>query len=406
MSASATFSQAYLSALQPYEEEMLQRLALLVNIDSGTGQVEGITRIIGYLRSWLETLGCSVTLHDGGQYGPHLVARLSGGRLVGGRRFLLVGHVDTVYAPGSASACPFRRDGELAFGPGVIDMKSGVIMALYSLRVLLESHFSDFSEICLVLNGDEEMGSPSSTPLLWELARQADVGLVLEPTRSPEIITEARKGADRYLLEISGRPAHSGAEPHRGRSAVIELAHKIVAIDHLHALLPGVTFNVTRLGSSELLNVVPEMARCWISVRAYTQEGLEAAAEALEQVAACSSVPGTRARLTRTRGRVPYQATPQVRALVEVARLEAQALGLELVAEAKGGVSDANLLMQAGLPTLDSLGPVGGKMHVLREEFLRIPSLALRGALLAGVIRQLALQAAPAAEGEDAPARS
>ncbi|WP_052890939.1 M20 family metallopeptidase [Thermogemmatispora carboxidivorans] len=403
---SATFSQAYLSALQPYEEEMLQRLALLVNIDSGTGQVEGITRIMGYLRSWLEALGCSVTLHDGGQYGPHLVARLSGSRLAGGRRFLLVGHVDTVYAPGSASACPFRRDGELAFGPGVIDMKSGVIMALYSLRALLESHFSDFSEICLVLNGDEEMGSPSSTPLLWELARQADVGLVLEPTRSPEIITEARKGADRYLLEISGRAAHSGAEPHRGRSAVIELAHKIVAIDHLHALLPGVTFNVTRLGSSELLNVVPEMARCWISVRAYTQEGLEAAAEALEQIAACSSVPGTRARLTRTRGRVPYQATPQVRALVEVARLEAQALGLELVAEAKGGVSDANLLMQAGLPTLDSLGPVGGKMHVLREEFLRIPSLALRGALLAGVIRQLALQAAPAAEGADAPARS
>nr|BBH93824.1 glutamate carboxypeptidase [Thermogemmatispora argillosa] len=387
---------------------MLQRLALLVNIDSGTGQAEGIRRIMDYLSSWLEALGCSVTLHDGGQYGPHLVAHLRGSRPNGGKRFLLVGHVDTVYAPGSALACPFRCDGELAFGPGVIDMKSGVIMALYSLRVLVESHFADFGEICLVFNGDEEMGSPSSAPLLWELARQADVGLVLEPTRSPEIITEARKGADRYLLEISGLAAHSGAEPHRGRSAVIELAHKIVAIDHLHALLPGVTFNVTRLSSSEPLNVVPEWARCWISVRAYTQEGLDAAAEALEQITASPSVPGTRARLTRTRGRVPYQATPQVRALVEVARLEAQALGLELVAEAKGGVSDANLLMQAGLPTLDSLGPVGGKMHVLREEFLRVPSLALRGALLAGLIRQLALQApgpAGPAEGESRPAR-
>ncbi|WP_376796742.1 M20 family metallopeptidase [Thermogemmatispora sp.] len=403
---SATFSQAYLAALQHYEQEMLQRLALLVNIDSGTGQVEGITRIMGYLRSWLETLGCSVTLHDGGQYGPHLVARLRGARSAGGKRFLLVGHVDTVYAPGSALACPFRLDGELAFGPGVIDMKSGVIMALYSLRALLESRFEDFGEICLALNGDEEMGSPSSAPLLWELAQQADVGLVLEPTRSPEIITEARKGADRYLLEITGRAAHSGAEPHRGRSAVIELAHKIVAIDHLHALLPGVTFNVTRLGSSETLNVVPETARCWISVRAYTQEGLDAAAEALEQIASCPSVPGTQARLTRTRGRLPYQATPQVRALVALARLEAQALGLELLAEAKGGVSDANLLMQAGLPTLDSLGPVGGKMHVLHEEFLRIPSLALRGALLAGLIRQLALQAHSTEASAEAPASS
>jgi glutamate carboxypeptidase len=179
-----------------------------------------------------------------------------------------------------------------------------------------------------------------------------------------------------------------------------------VAIDHLHALLPGVTFNVTRLGSSETLNVVPETARCWISVRAYTQEGLDAAAEALEQIASCPSVPGTQARLTRTRGRLPYQATPQVRALVALARLEAQALGLELLAEAKGGVSDANLLMQAGLPTLDSLGPVGGKMHVLHEEFLRIPSLALRGALLAGLIRQLALQAHSTEASAEAPASS
>jgi glutamate carboxypeptidase len=384
-----TYSQDYLAALRRYQDEMLERLALLVNIDSGTGQAAGVNRIMELLRAWLEELGCTVSLHDGGQYGYNLVARCRGSQEAGHPRFLLVGHVDTVYAAGAAQEHPFRLEGDYAYGPGVIDMKSGVIMAIYALRVLLESGFAEFGEICLVFNNDEEMGSPGSSPLLWELAQGADVGLVLEPTRSPEIITDARKGADRYTLEISGRAAHSGAEPHKGRSAVVELAHKILAIENLHALFPGVTFNVTRLSSSEPLNIVPDMARCAISVRAHTQEGLDAAALALESIAAAAFVPGTQARLTRTRGRLPYRATPQVAALVALAQREAQALGLQLFAEAKGGVSDANLLMQAGVPTLDSLGPVGGNMHVLQGEFLRPSSLALRGALLAGLIRQL-----------------
>ncbi len=384
-----TYSQEYLEALQRYQEEMLQRLAVLVNIDSGTGQREGVERIMQHVSRWLEAAGCAVALHDGGRYGYNLVARCRGQRTDGRPRFLLVGHVDTVYPAGAAQRHPFRIEGERAYGPGVIDMKSGVVMAIYALRVLLESGFRGFGEICLVFNNDEEMGSPGSAPLLTRLAQQADIGLVLEPTRSPEIITDARKGADRYVLEVNGLAAHSGAEPHKGRSAVVELAHKILAIHELHALFPGVTFNVTRLSSSEPLNVIPDQARCSISVRAHSQESLDAAAQALESIAASASVPGTSAQLIRTRGRVPYRATPRVSHLVEVARHEASALGLNLYAEAKGGVSDANLLMQAGVPTLDSLGPVGGSMHVLEREFLLISSLALRGALLAGLLRQL-----------------
>src|SRR5205807_2388381 len=128
-------------------------------------------------------------------------------------------------------------------------------------------------------------------------------------------------------------PAHSGAEPHKGRSAVIELAHKMIAIHSLNNLFPGTTFNVTRISSSEPLNVVPDFARCHISVRAFDERSLQAAHDTLEQVATGSSIPGTRTRLVRTRGRTPYIATPEILRLVEITRQEGQSLGLDIIAE-------------------------------------------------------------------------
>ena len=383
-----TYSQHYLPRLQAYQDELLQRLELLVNIDSGTGQVEGINQVMTYLEQWLSEAGFAVTLHDSAGFGHNLVARLKG---KGEVRLLLVGHVDTVYSPGSVAVQPFEvRDG-LAYGPGVIDMKSGVLMGMYALRALLDASFEEFGELCIVFNNDEEVGSPGSASLLRKIAHQVDAGLVLKASRSLEVVTRARKGADKYILEVEGVPAHSGAEPHKGRSAVIELAHKMIAIHNLNTLYPGVTFNVTRLSSSEPLNIVPDAARCHISVRAYTEEGLNMAAGALEKIVAGCSVPDTRARLVRMRGRTPYRATPEILHLVELVQEEATALGLVITAESKGGVSDANLLMEAGLPALDSLGPTGGGMHDLKREYLHVDSIPLRGALLAGLISRLCL---------------
>ena len=383
-----TYSQHFLPKLQSYQTELLERLELLVNIDSGTGQGEGINEIMAYLAQWLGEIGCSVSLHDSEGFGQNLVARLRG---IGGVRLLLVGHLDTVYGAGAATARPFHVVDGLAFGPGVIDMKSGVLMGLYSLRALLESGFDQFGEIIVVFNNDEEVGSAGSASLLREIARQVDLGLVLEASRSTEVITKSRKGADKYMMEITGIPAHSGAEPHKGRSAVIELAHKMIAVHNLNMLYPGVTFNVTRLSSSEPLNIVPDIACCHISVRAYNEQGLSLAAKALEQVATGCSVPDTRTKLTCIRGRTPYAATSEILRLVEMAQEEGKALGLSIVAEGKGGLSDANLLMEAGIPVLDSLGPIGGGMHDLNREYLRVDTIPLRGALLAGLISRLCL---------------
>jgi glutamate carboxypeptidase len=383
-----TYSQYFLPKLQTYQAELLERLELLVNIDSGTGQTEGINSIMAYLAQWLGAIGFNVSLHDSEGFGQNLVARLRG---KGGVRLLLVGHLDTVYSAGAVTTKPFQvRDG-LAYGPGVIDMKSGVLMGIYSLRALLESGFDQFGEIVVVFNNDEEVGSAGSASLLREIARQVDLGLVLEASRSAEVITKARKGADKYVMEITGIPAHSGSEPHKGRSAVIEMAHKMIAVHNLNMLYPGVTFNVTRLSSSEPLNIIPEVARCHISVRAYNEQGLSMAAQALEQIVVGCSIPDTRTRLMCTRGRVPYTATPEILRLVELAQEEGKGLGLSIVAEGKGGLSDANLLMEAGIPVLDSLGPIGGGMHDLNREYLRVESIPLRGALLAGLISRLCL---------------
>jgi glutamate carboxypeptidase len=382
------FAQIYLPTLQSYQAELLSRLQLLVNIDSGSGQSEGVEQIMQHLQAWVSDLGFTVSLHPAGQYGPNLVASRRG---TGHMRLLVVGHVDTVYARGAVITQPFQIRDDLASGPGIIDMKSGVLMGMYAVKALIDTNFEEYGEITLLFNNDEEVGSPGSAPLFREIAPHIDVALVLEPSRSAEIITQARKGADKYVMDVTGVPAHSGAEPHRGRSAVIELAHKMIAVHQLNSMFPGVTFNVTRISSSEALNVVPDAARCHISVRAYDEHGLNLAHETLEHIVAGSSVPGTHTRLAHTRGRAPYTPTPAMLRLVEQAQQEGQALGLHILAERKGGVSDANLLVGAGVPTLDSLGPVGGGMHDLNREYLRIDSLPVRGALLAGLIHRLSL---------------
>ena len=385
-----SYAPNYLPRLQSYQRELLDRLELLANIDSGTGQIEGINSIMLYLEQWLRDIGFAVELHSCDLYGKNLVARRQG-QGGGHLRLLLIGHVDTVYPQGSVAIQPFHMRDGVAFGPGVIDMKSGVLQGIYTLQALVESGFEEYSELILVFNNDEEVGSAGSAPLIREIAQQVDVGLVLEPSRAIEVVTKARKGADKYVMDVIGVPAHSGAEPNRGRSAVIEMAHKMIAVHSLNSMFPGVTFNVTRISSSEQLNVVPDAARCHISVRAYTERGLDLAAEVLEQIAKGCSIPGTQTRLKRIRGRIAYEATPEIMHLVEMAQVEAQGLGIDLVAESKGGVSDGNLLMEVGVPTLDSLGPAGGGMHDLKREYLRVDSIPVRGALLAGLIHSLCL---------------
>jgi glutamate carboxypeptidase len=389
MSQTSTYAQIYLPIFRSYQDEYLGRLETLVNIDTGTGQVEGVQEVMAHLKRWLVELDFKVELLSTDLYGPNLVARRKG---KGTKRIVLVGHIDTVYNLGDAQSHPFTLRNDRVYGPGVLDMKSGLLAGIYAVRALLETGFDRYGEIVMIWNNDEEVGSPASGQLMREIARQVDVGLVLEPSCSMNVVTRARKGTDRYILEISGVPAHSGVEPHKGRSAVLELAHKIVAIYNLHAIFPRVTFNVTRISSNEQLNVVPDKASCYISVRAFSEKMLNAAASALEQIVLSCSVPGTRASLVRTRGRHPYESTPEVMHLLSLAHIEGEAVGLHIEGVTKGGVSDGNFLMEAGLPTLDGLGLAGDGIHNLDTEHLLVDSIPLRGALLAGLMQHICLE--------------
>jgi glutamate carboxypeptidase len=387
----APFAPLYLPLFQSYQDEYLSRLATLVDIDSGTGQVEGVNLVMDYLQQWLIELGCQVELYPSPDYGNNLIARHMGRGGRGAARILLVGHVDTVYPAGAAQKQPFRVQDGMASGPGVLDMKSGVLLGLYMLRAFIESNFDQYHQLVLLFNNDEEVGSPGSESLIRTVAREVDYAFVLEPAGKPTSLTHARKGTDKYTLTVHGVAAHSGVEPYKGRSAVVELAHKILAIQNLHALFPGMTFNITRLKSSEALNVVPEMAQCMISVRAFSKRGLEAASHALHSIAATTTMPDTTCTLQYHPGRPPYEPNEHITHLVTIAQEEGEPLGLKLKAEPKGGVSDANFLIDAGVAALDTLGTVGGGMHNLALEHMKIESIALRGSLLAGLVQHTCL---------------
>jgi glutamate carboxypeptidase len=390
MSQTFTYAQTYLPVFRSYQDEYLRRLETLVNIDSGSGQMGGIREIVAYLQHWLAELDFTVTLSSTDHYGPNLVARRTGN---GTKRILLVGHIDTVYNAGDARSRPFTLHSDRAYGPGVLDMKSGVLIGIYAARALIEAGFDHYGELVMIWNNDEEVGSPVSKQLIREIAQQVDVGLVLEPACLQDQVTVARKGVDKYILDITGISAHSGVEPHKGRSAVLELAHKIVAIHNLHTIFPNVTFNVTRISSNEQLNVVPDRARCSISVRAFSEEMLNTATLALEQIVLNCNVPGVQASLVCNHGRRPYESTQEMRHLFSLACQEGEALGLRLEGITKGGVSDANFLVEAGLPTLDGLGLVGTGDHNLDMEHILLDSLPLRGALLAGLIQRICVEA-------------
>src|SRR5215467_6159788 len=236
---------------------LLDDLRSIVDIDSGSYTPDGIAAVADYLEPRIAALGATVERVDGGALGPSLVARFSGS---GQGQMLLIGHMDTVFPAGEVAERPFRVADGRAYGPGVLDMKSGLLVALYALQLLHEAGETPFATLTFILNSDEEIGSPASRELIRAGAQSADVALVLEPTADVERLTVARKGVGMYRLVIEGVSAHAGVEPTKGRSAILELAHKIVAVHALNGSLDGLTLNVGVVAGGERPNVVADHA--------------------------------------------------------------------------------------------------------------------------------------------------
>ena len=360
----------------------LAELERLVNIDCGSYTPEGVNQVADVVAEALEALGASVerTPHvpDGAR--PRL-GDLVVGRLVGDApRILLIGHMDTVFDPGTAAERPYRSDGRRAFGPGVTDMKAGLLAGLHAIGALHEA--GERPAVTFVANPDEEIGSPFSTPVIRELAPQHDAVLVLECARANGDIVSARKGIADYHVTITGRAAHAGVEPEKGRSAILEAAHQVVALHALNGRWPTVTVNAGVIRGGTRPNVVPERCELQVDLRAATADGFAEAAAEVERIASAPTVPDVRISLVRTAGHPPMEKTDASARLVALATAIAGELGFELRDAATGGASDANTTAALGIPTLDGLGPVGGDDHSA-DEWLDLESVAPRTTLLA-----------------------
>lgn len=374
-----TFLEAQLS-------RYLDDLRALVSFDCGTHNKAGVDRAGAIMADHLRGLGAEVEILPQLQYGDCVVGRLRGrGRL----RLLLLGHLDTVYPDGTAAERPMRVDGSRIYGPGVSDMKSGLLTGIYALRALREIGFDDFEQITFFCNSEEEVGSPVSRRLYAPIAADADVALVLESARADGRIVTQRKGGGTIHVKVQGRAAHAGVEPEKGASAVLELAHLVLLAHRLNGARPGLTVNVGVVRGGTRSNVVAASAEAAIDVRVVQREDVEAVWQGLQPEAAHPSVPGTRVILSSRGFTPPMPRSAATALLAGLAQARAQQLGFQVGEAHTGGMSDANFCAARGTPVLDGLGPVGGDDHS-PGEYLELDSIVPRTALLAGLIQDIA----------------
>jgi glutamate carboxypeptidase len=366
----------------------LAELETMVNIDCGSYTPDGVNRIADLVADALRAEGADVERiphrpDDGDpQLGDLVIGRIAGE----GRRILLIGHMDTVFDPGTAAERPFRVDGDRALGPGVTDMKAGLLAGLHAISALHEAGARP--AITFVANPDEEIGSPFSTEHIRRVASDHDAVLVLECARANGDIVSARKGIADYHLTLVGRAAHAGVEPEKGRSAILEAAHQVVALHALNGRRPTVTVNAGVIRGGTRPNVVAERCELQVDLRAATVDAFDAAAAEVARLAAEPTVPDVAIDLRRIASHPPMEKTDASATLVAQAVAIAGELGFPLRDAATGGASDANTTAALGIPTIDGLGPVGGDDHSV-DEWLDVTSVAPRTTLLAALIAKL-----------------
>lgn len=372
-------------------DDYLEDLKNIVNIDSGTFTKAGIDRVGAYLQERFQAFGFSTRFDTQEEYGDHLVATHTG-KSQHGPRIVLIGHIDTVFPEGEVERRPFsisQRDGtRIATGPGVLDMKSGVLIGMYALRLLIEGQEANYSSVTFICNSDEEIGSPSSRPLIQELARQADAVLVLEPGRAKETIVSSRKGCGQYRVEVHGVPAHAGVEPDRGRNAILELSYQVQKMQALNGTIAGATLSVGIIRGGDRTNVVPDYAYFDMDVRTIDQASHKALEAAMRQVTYQNKLNGTRITLSGSMLCQPFERNKRNAHLVELAKEAGSELGLKIQDASSGGASDANTTSAMGVPTLDGLGAGGGLAHN-PGEFIELDYLPTRVALAAGLLRRI-----------------
>jgi glutamate carboxypeptidase len=390
---------AAVKACEPDARALLERL---VQIDSGTGDAAGIAAVEATLKPELERAGARVEIvpPEPPAVGDNLVATVTGS---GRGKILLIAHIDTVFAHGTVARRPYRVTGNLAYGPGAGDDKQGSIAAVCALRALEATHFTDFARITLIVNSSEETGSFGSRALIRDHAKASDVAINLERGVPPDALLLSRKGAALVTLEITGRAAHSGLEPEKGRNAVIEAAHQALELGKLADPGRKTTVNVTVLQGGGAFNVIPDHAVLKADVRFAVPEELERVERGVTELAAATIVPDVRvkASIEKTFPAWPHVASTDAllaRAQKLYAEIDRKLTGIEV-----GSSADVALAAETGTPSIDGFGLLGDGAHG-PDDHADLASLAPRVYLLTRMLMDLGRDPPPRGRGS-APSR-
>ena len=361
------------------EPGMLALLKELVLIQSGTFNKLGTDRVAKLIRRTLEPLPLGIESFPQTQYGNILVAATPAADNT--NNILIVGHTDTVF-PEDTAFNGWREDTHRVYGPGVIDMKGGLVLGIYALKALDSCGQLGQLPLKFIFNTDEEVGSPVSGPMISAEAQKSIMAFVLECGGMQGEVVTGRKGRIGLQLTVRGQAGHAAYATTDKPSAILELAHKIIRLEALNGLKSGLTVNVGKIHGGIGPNSVAESAWAAVDVRFKNQDEADFFRSRLGEIIDLSDIPGTGVRVETAPGRPPMESTPGNRSLFKVAEIQALKLKMNIGESYRQGVSDANIVAATGTPVLDGLGPIGENDHS-DKEYMQKDSLVRRCQLFA-----------------------
>lgn len=380
--------QAYLGEVRGWlgtqERQMATSLRELVLRESPTHDKKACDTLCAHLAGGFASRGAEVKVHHQTEAGNHLEADFAAG---GERKpVLLLGHYDTVYGQGTLDTMPWAERDGLLYGPGVFDMKAGIVQMMFAVSALQNVTGKLPRDVKILLVSDEEEGSNTSRAITEKLARECAAVLVCEPSGPGGALKTARKGVGSFTLQVSGKASHSGLDFDKGHSAILELAHQIQAISRLTDLERGITMNVGLIRGGTRVNVVADTAIAEMDLRVTDRKHGAEIERKLRELRPIN--PNCKLEVRGGLNRPPLERTKEVAELFEQAHGIAGELGFELREIAVGGGSDGNFTAGIGVPTLDGLGAVGDGAHAAHEHVVAA-ELPRRAALLAGLIQAI-----------------
>lgn len=384
--------EALFAAATAEQDAVVKTLERLVNIETGTGNAEGMLSMGALLEAELKALGATVTYSKamGNAIGNNLVGRIDG---KGGKHLLLMAHMDTVYVKGTVAKAPFRVDGARAFGPGIADDKGGIAVILHTLRLLKARNFQDFGSITVMFNTDEEMGSFGSKDLIQSLANASDYILSFEPTVAiREMMTLGTAGIVYYKVNIKGLASHAGAAPERGVNAMVEASDVVLRTMDLDDKSRDLRFNWTIGKVGGVPNIIPDDAYIEANIRYARKADLEGLLKTLEdRIQNRKKLAKSDIKITVDYGRPAFAADAAGKQMVEKAITIYREVGGELgVVPASGGGTDAAYAALGGKPVIESMGLPGLNYHSNQAEYVMIDAIPRRLYLASRMVMDLA----------------